>query len=85
MFRLVSSPLWDSKIARLELWLSKETSPSGERYPLFCKASKEIRLEVYRRSEMKQSTILARKLNPCQKWILGAVLQYLRTPITHDH
>ncbi|WP_150336575.1 hypothetical protein [Helicobacter canis] len=50
MFRLVSSPLWDSKIARLELW--------------FCKASKEIRLEVYRRSEMKQSTILARKLNP---------------------
>ncbi len=44
VFRLVSSPLWDSKIARLELWL--------------CKASKEIRLEVYRRSEMKQSTIL---------------------------
>ena len=53
VFRLVSSPLWDSKLAWLELWL--------------CKASKEIRLEVYRHSEMKQSTILARKLNPCQK------------------
>ena len=62
MFRLVSSPLWDSKIAWLELWLSKETSLRS-----FCKASKEIRLEVYRHSEMKQSTILARKLNPCQK------------------
>ena len=56
--------LWDSKIARLELWLSKETSPSGERYPLFCKASKGAYLAYVTAASVKQSSLYHYKPNP---------------------
>ena len=47
------------RILRLESGLSKETSACAERCPLFCKASKEIRLVVYRRREPQTPCFIA--------------------------